>query len=174
MWTCNRMELQTLGSQLVVMPNNLPDHWYQFKASLALQCHLGGWQMGTCNNIRILSNLKAIRLGYYCMDPSVRHAAAPFWLTDLSVILIHSYKGSITGSLPWQGRFQKLRSKTVLDLSLRNLLHSGKESSTTTCDSCSDCLLILHNIFEPRIRGAQVKSSGNTNPGSPLRGLDGA
>ena len=26
MWTCNRSDLQTLGSQLV-MPKNLPDHW---------------------------------------------------------------------------------------------------------------------------------------------------
>ena len=24
MWTCNRLDLQTLGSQLVIMPKNLP------------------------------------------------------------------------------------------------------------------------------------------------------
>ena len=27
MWTCNRLDLQTLGSQTVIMPKNLPDHW---------------------------------------------------------------------------------------------------------------------------------------------------
>ena len=27
MWTCNRPDLQTLGSQPVIMPKNLPDHW---------------------------------------------------------------------------------------------------------------------------------------------------
>ena len=26
MWTCNRLDLQTLGSE-PVMPKNLPDHW---------------------------------------------------------------------------------------------------------------------------------------------------
>ena len=26
MWTCNRLDLQTLGSQPVIMPKNLPDH----------------------------------------------------------------------------------------------------------------------------------------------------
>ena len=25
--TCNRLDLQTLGSQLVIMPRNFPDHW---------------------------------------------------------------------------------------------------------------------------------------------------
>ena len=25
--TCNRLDLQTLGSQPVMMPKNLPDHW---------------------------------------------------------------------------------------------------------------------------------------------------
>ena len=27
MWTCNRLDLGTLGSQPVMMPKNLPDHW---------------------------------------------------------------------------------------------------------------------------------------------------
>ena len=27
MSTCNRLDLQTLGSQPIIMPKNLPDHW---------------------------------------------------------------------------------------------------------------------------------------------------
>ena len=27
MWTCNRLDLQTLGSRPVIMPKNLQDHW---------------------------------------------------------------------------------------------------------------------------------------------------
>ena len=28
MWTCNqRLDLETLASQLIIMPKNLPDHW---------------------------------------------------------------------------------------------------------------------------------------------------
>ena len=27
MSTCDRLDLQTLGSQPVIMPQNLPDHW---------------------------------------------------------------------------------------------------------------------------------------------------
>ena len=35
MSTCNRLDLQTIGSQLVMMPKNLPDHWSR-KASKAM------------------------------------------------------------------------------------------------------------------------------------------
>ena len=28
MSTCNRLDLQTLGSQVVIMPKNLPGHFY--------------------------------------------------------------------------------------------------------------------------------------------------
>ena len=31
MSTHNRLVLQTLGSQLVMMPKNLPDHWVKFE-----------------------------------------------------------------------------------------------------------------------------------------------
>ena len=30
MSTCNRLDLQTLGSQPVIMPKRLPDHWVYF------------------------------------------------------------------------------------------------------------------------------------------------
>lgn len=58
----------------------------------------------TLHNTSILSTLKAIRLRYYCMDPTVRHAAsasliaAPF-LTE-SLCHTHSQLQGITGSLP--------------------------------------------------------------------------
>ena len=29
MSTCNQLHLQTLGSQPMIMPKNLPDHWTQ-------------------------------------------------------------------------------------------------------------------------------------------------
>ena len=35
MSTCNRLDLQTIGSQLVMMPKNLPDQWSR-KASKAM------------------------------------------------------------------------------------------------------------------------------------------
>ena len=35
MSTCNRLDLQTLGSQPVIMPKNLPDHlWYSYIGAL--------------------------------------------------------------------------------------------------------------------------------------------
>ena len=29
MWTCNRLDLETLGSQ-PVLPKNLPNHWFEW------------------------------------------------------------------------------------------------------------------------------------------------
>ena len=40
MSTCTRLDLQTLGSQPVIMPNNLLDHW--FKPSFGVD----GWMNG--------------------------------------------------------------------------------------------------------------------------------
>ena len=34
MWTCNRLDLQTLGFQLI-MPKNLPDHWTEPHLAIA-------------------------------------------------------------------------------------------------------------------------------------------
>jgi hypothetical protein len=35
MSTCNRLDLQTLGSQLTIMPKNLPDHCFQSACEVA-------------------------------------------------------------------------------------------------------------------------------------------
>ena len=29
MLTCNRLDLETLGSQPIIMPKNLPEHWVE-------------------------------------------------------------------------------------------------------------------------------------------------
>ena len=36
MSTCNRLESQTVGSQLLIMPNNLPDRWLGVYLSKAI------------------------------------------------------------------------------------------------------------------------------------------
>ena len=52
MLTCNRLDLQTLGSQ-PVMPKNLPDHRLKFFVHLVLEVHqtisfasYAGWREG--------------------------------------------------------------------------------------------------------------------------------
>ena len=42
MSTCNRLDLQTLGSRPVIMPKNLPNHWSSvqgLKSSMPFKCN---------------------------------------------------------------------------------------------------------------------------------------
>ena len=41
MSTCNRLHLQTLGSQPVIMPKNVPDHWIEVRHKVKVYGNLG-------------------------------------------------------------------------------------------------------------------------------------
>ena len=51
-WTCNRLDLQTLGCQLVIMPKNLPDHRLAMHVAWVFRgLRVGGQWSGRMTNV---------------------------------------------------------------------------------------------------------------------------
>ena len=66
MLTCNQLDLQTLGSQPVVMPTNLPDHW--FSPITGFVRHLGPSDvMIVCEVSKTSYNKNGGLQGWVCM-----------------------------------------------------------------------------------------------------------
>ena len=68
MSTCNQLDLQTLGSQPVVMPQNLRDHWHQLLRNTPGSCgveSLSWWWNISCN---VSHRMMTIILGQNGLD----------------------------------------------------------------------------------------------------------
>ena len=75
MWTCNRLDLQTLGSE-PVMPKNLPDHWcWILKSSTPIKCHHFGRQI----SILCSTEMCSAKFSPFTMKASPKTAYHKMW-----------------------------------------------------------------------------------------------
>ena len=93
MWTCDQLDLQTLGSQLVMF-KNLPDHWSDNSSSEWLA---GGW---ICGIAAYLAEL------YEVIEPSAILPLPSFLLkVEPRKLLVHGTSSALLNSTPLHSTF---------------------------------------------------------------------